>query len=76
MPDALRTAAAGPDAMWSTDLPPSRGQYQTIAVLALKLLGVEEPAHRLDASVAITRLQNALLSPDAPPVALPAPEAF
>ena len=76
MPDALRTAAAGPDALWSTDHDPSRGQYQTIAVLALELLGVAPPLNRYEASVAITRLRNALLTDDALPRPVAAVEAF
>lgn len=51
-------AAAGPDGYWSEDHPPSRGQYRTLAVLALELLGVPEPGSRLDASVAIARLRQ------------------
>ncbi len=63
------SALAGPDGLWSEDLPPSRGQLATIAALALELLGVDQPAHRLDASITITRLRHAQLHPDAPPPA-------
>lgn len=66
MADRIAAPMHGPDAMWSEDLPPSRGQYQTIAVLALELLSVKAPQHRLDASIAITRLRHALLTEDAP----------
>ncbi len=60
MSDALRDPGVGPDAMFSTSLPPSRGQHQTIAVLALELLGEKAPEHRLDATITIARLRNAL----------------
>ena len=66
MSDELRSSVHGPDQYWSDKLPPSRGQYQTIAVLALQLLEVEAPQSRLDASIAITRLRHALQSPDGP----------
>jgi hypothetical protein len=36
----------GPNEYWSTDLPPSRGQYRDIALLALKLFGLDEPESR------------------------------
>jgi hypothetical protein len=59
MPDRLIDPTAGPDSMLSDQLPPSRGQLHTIAVLALGLLGVAPPQHRLDASIAIVRLRTA-----------------
>lgn len=54
MTDELVQPAHGPDSYWSDTMVPSRGQYRTIAVLALDLLGVEVPAHRLDASIVIS----------------------
>jgi hypothetical protein len=53
-------AIDGPDAIFSDELEPSRGQYQAIAVAALELLGVEEPKTRLDATLALGRLRLAL----------------
>lgn len=50
----------GPDSIFSEDLEPSRGQYRAIAVAALELLGIEAPATRFDASVALVRLRMAL----------------
>lgn len=79
MPDALQAPEAGPDRMWSRTEVPSRGQYQTIATLALRLLEVDPPATRADASIAITRLELALHGPDGPPPAphtIPAVETF
>lgn len=73
MPDRVAHPEQGPDRMWSTDLPPSRGQLHTIATLALRLLEVDPPAHRLDASIVITRLHQAVRGPNGPTV--PAIEA-
>lgn len=50
----------GPDAIFSDELAPSRGQYRAIAVAALELLEVPAPATRLDASLALARLRLAL----------------
>lgn len=61
---------------WSTDLPPSRGQIKQIAEQALHLLGEQFPENRMDASVIITRLRQAQLEADAPPVQLREVEAF
>jgi hypothetical protein len=72
---SLRESTSGPDQYWSETLPPSAGQYETIAVLALELLEVDRPEHRLAASIAITRLRAALQGEDRPP-ALPRVEAF
>lgn len=63
----------GPDSIFSEDLEPSRGQYHSIAVAALELLGVPAPATRFDASVALVRLRLALKAgkkdvPEVPPV--------
>jgi hypothetical protein len=70
--DRIKRAEAGPDAMFATDLPPSRGQHETIAALAGQLLGFD-PNSRYDASLAIVRLRMALAErpardplPDAP----------
>lgn len=49
----------GPDQYFSAELDPSRGQMRTIALISLDLLGIEIPTSRLDASVAIARLQAA-----------------
>lgn len=65
MADGLKDARVGPDAMYSTELAPSRGQFETIARLACELLGVRV-ANRLEATVAITRMHRALQSDDAP----------
>jgi hypothetical protein len=37
----------GPDQYWSEHLPPSRGQYRDLALLGLRLLGIEEPIRLL-----------------------------
>jgi hypothetical protein len=50
----------GPDNYWSEDLPPSRGQYRDLAVVALRVLGIPEPASRLDATIAMVRLRAAV----------------
>jgi hypothetical protein len=57
---ALRNPRVGPDAMFSEELPPSRGQQQTIATLAAQLLNEEPPSNRLEATILIARLRNAL----------------
>lgn len=56
----VRNPIAGPDAMFSTELPPSRGQHHTIATLAAELLGETPPASRLEATILIVRLRHAL----------------
>lgn len=53
----------GPDAMLSPDEPTTRGQWRTIAALALELLGVDLPESRLDGTVVAVRLRNALDDP-------------
>jgi hypothetical protein len=60
MPDRLREPAHGPDAMFSDRLPPTRGQYHSIAHLAMELLGETPPQNRLEATIAITRLRTAV----------------
>jgi hypothetical protein len=50
----------GPDGYWSEELPPSRGQYKDIALVALELLGIAKPESRLDATVAMVRLRAAV----------------
>ena len=50
----------GPDQYWSAELPPSRGQWKDIALVALELLGVPTPESRLDATVAMVRLRTAV----------------
>lgn len=50
----------GPDQYWSSELPPSRGQYRDIALVALELLGIPRPSNRLEATVAMARLRVAV----------------
>lgn len=50
----------GPDGYFSETEPPSRGQYRAIAVAALRLLGVDEPTSRLEASSALVRIRLAI----------------
>ncbi len=50
----------GPDQYWSDELPPSRGQYRDIALIALDLLGIPKPKSRLEATVAMVRLRHAV----------------
>lgn len=66
----------GPDAMLSPDKPVTRGQWATIAALALELLGVELPTSRLDATVVAVRLRNANDDPDYSAPHVPEPEPF
>lgn len=56
----MTLVAGGPDQYWSDQLPPSRGQYRDLALLGLKLLGIEEPKTRLDATTAQVRLRAAI----------------
>lgn len=56
----------GPFDYWSTGLPPSRGQWRTLAELACQLLAHKVPESRRDASVLISRMQLALQDDDAP----------
>lgn len=56
----------GPFDYWSEDLPPSRGQWRTLAELGCQLLDHKSPTNRLEASVLISRLQLALGEVDAP----------
>lgn len=70
MSDGLNDPQAGPDAMLSRELPPSRGQFEAIAVAALELLGVQRPKHRLDATIALTRLRLARDRHPDPPVVI------
>jgi hypothetical protein len=60
MPDRVRDPLAGPASMFSTELPPSRGQWHALATVALKLLRVPVPKSRYDASVVALRLLRAL----------------
>lgn len=55
----------GPDQYWSGELPPSRGQYKDIALVALELLGIPAPQTRLEATIAMVRLRAAVS--EAPP---------
>jgi hypothetical protein len=50
----------GPDQYWSDELPPSRGQYRDIALVALDLLGIPQPKSRLEATIAMVRLRAAV----------------
>lgn len=59
MPDPL-PRREGPDAMFAHDRPPTRGQWASIAALALEALDVKVPESRFEASVAIARLHAAL----------------
>lgn len=64
----------GPDQYWSESVPPSRGQYKDIALVALQLLGIPAPENRLDATVAMVRLRAAVRDSDrTPPVGVPNP---
>lgn len=65
MPDGLKDARAGPDAMYSTELAPSRGQFEAIARIACELFGVHLE-NRLDATIAIARMHRSLQSDGAP----------
>lgn len=56
----MTLVAGGPDQYWSDELPPSRGQYRDLALLALRLLGIDEPVTRLDATTAQVRLRAAI----------------
>lgn len=56
----MTLVAGGPDQYWSDELPPSRGQYRDLALMALRLLGIEEPQSRLDATTAQVRLRAAI----------------
>ncbi len=60
MPDRPLHPDTGPDGMWDPNRPPSRGQMASLAVLACRLLGIDEPSSREEASVAITRVRLAL----------------
>lgn len=50
----------GPHDYFSDDKPVSRGQWKTIAGLALGLLGVRVPRSRYEASVSIVRMRKLL----------------
>jgi hypothetical protein len=65
-PDVVRDPLAGPDSMFSTDLPPSRGQWHALAVLALKVLRVPVPTSRYEATVAAVRLHRRLAEDSTP----------
>jgi hypothetical protein len=56
----------GPFDYWSEELPPSRGQFRTLAELACTLLDHSPPKSRREASVLISRMQLALGELDAP----------
>jgi hypothetical protein len=60
----------GPDSYFTDELPASRGQLASIAVLACELLHVNPPKTRLAASLALARLRMALdHAPTPPPLA-------
>lgn len=56
------------------DLPVSRGQWRAIALDALRVLGIEAPASRYDATVTIVRLRESETGPVATDV--PADHGF
>jgi hypothetical protein len=58
MPDTVVDPLAGPDGIFATDRPPTRGDWHTIAVLALRVLGHPLPTSRFDATVAAVRLRE------------------
>jgi hypothetical protein len=59
------------------DLPPSRGQWQTIARDALDLLGLDHPTSRADATETLVRLKRTRDQPDTPrPTPVPDPAEF
>ena len=62
----------GPDQYWSDRVPPSRGQYRDLALLGLRLLGIDAPTNRLEATVAMVRLRAAIRD-QTPPVGVPDP---
>jgi len=55
-----RREIEGPAQFWSEDLPPSRGQIRDIAILSMRLLGLEIPKTRLAATIMMVRLRKAL----------------
>lgn len=57
----------GPDQYWSTELPPSRGQWRDLALVALDLLGIPVPENHLEATVAMVRLRAAVANRTPPP---------
>lgn len=59
----MREPRNGPASYFSDTLPASRGQWQSIAVLALELLGEPQPKTRLDASRLIGTLRAGLEQP-------------
>jgi hypothetical protein len=59
VPDGLKQPHRGPDAMFAPDLPPTRGQLETIARLACELHNVPLGS-RLDATTAVVRFTEAL----------------
>lgn len=61
----------GPHNYWSEDALPSRGQWKTIAELALELLDEQQPRTRLAASLQIGALRHALEQPSPPSTARP-----
>jgi hypothetical protein len=60
MADSLVSPADGPGGVVATDKPPSRGQWQTIARLALEAAGLQVPTTRFGATVTIARLRMAI----------------
>lgn len=60
MPDRPRDPNVGVHGMWDETRPPSRGQLATIAVLACRLLGIEQPTSRSEASIVEARIRRAL----------------
>jgi hypothetical protein len=62
MASSFSNLVGGPDQYWSDVLPPSRGQYRDLALVALRVLGIPEPKSRLDATIAQARLRAAVQS--------------
>lgn len=54
-----RVLQDGPAEYWSAEKGPTPAQWRTLALAALELLGVPEPASRLDATTALVRLRLA-----------------
>jgi hypothetical protein len=67
MPDRVKDPLKGPDGIFATDLPPTRGDWHSLAVLLCHVLRVQVPRSRYDATTLAVRLTRRLATSEAEP---------
>lgn len=57
-PDTVRDPFSGPDQILSTEHPPTRGDWHTLATLACRALKIKVPENRYEATLASARIKQ------------------